>query len=353
MRRCGTGFIGALWLGALAAPLDAQEATRVDLSAYAQLQFATSSAADARSSTFLMRRVRLRVDIDTGDGITGRVEPDFAGGGARIRYAWLALDLGAITVRGGVFKKPFSRIELSSSGRMPVIERALAIDGLADEYAGDAPDLPVFDDEVLLGEEQYLLAAFGYHSYDTGAMLIGSAGRLGYEVGVFNGSGTAADDDTNGKAVAGRVTYDLSSLLELGASVTRHEREVDGDARDGTAFELDAQIGAFGEPGFGLIAELVQGESFAEDATFRGAQAYGWHRWPLTGQVTAVEALARASWGDPSTDRANDSGMTWTPGVNLYLGEHARLMVQWDVHVPQDDRLTTRHAFRAQAQVIH
>jgi hypothetical protein len=358
MRASGAGFIGAFWLGTIGAagPLVAQDSTGVSLSAYAQVQFATSNGGDdARESTFLMRRVRLRVDINAGDGITGRVEPDFAGGGARLRYAWLALDLGSVTLRGGVFKKPFSRIELTSSSRMPVIERALAIDGLADAYAGDAPELPLLDDEFLLAEEQYLLTAFGYHSYDVGALLIGSAGRLGYEVGVFNGSGTAGLDDTNGKAVSARVTYGLAADLpfELGAAVTRHEREVADETRDGTAVEVDAQIGRPGDPGPGLIAEAVQGDSFAEDATFRGVQAYAWHRWPMTGRVTAVEGLARVSWGDPSTDRAQDGGTLFTPGLNVYVGRHARLMLQWDVHVPQDDRLRTGHAFRAQAQLIY
>jgi hypothetical protein len=335
-------------------------ALQVRFTGRVQFQYNTSSV-PGQSGTFEMRRARQAVRLTIDDWIQGHLEADFALGRLALKSAFMELAASpGINLRFGQYKMPFGLFQPTSSTQTLTIERGLRIRGLdaqlADEDAGPGPVLTELDGTLLMGEEQALLDTHGYHGYDMGAQVHGTAGRLGYAVGLFNGSGPDRRDANESKTVAGRFTYALGGQdapLVLGAAAVFKDREDGfGQTQRGQAFELDAEYGAFRRPGLHVQAELVTGENMAVDETFIGAQGVAAWFAPLEGpRVEGWELVGRASWGDPSTDRADDAGMLLTPGLNLYFHGRNRLMANWDVFVPQAERFETRHALRLQTQL--
>ena len=324
-----------------------------------QFQYNTSSVA-GQPGTFDMRRARQAVRLTVDEWIHGLIEADFALGRLALKSAFMELAASpGVNLRFGQYKMPFGLFQRTSSTQTLTIERGLRIRGLdaqlADEESGLDPALSELDGALLMGEEQALLDAHGYQGYDMGAQLHGAAGALGYAVGLFNGNGADRRDANGSKTVAGRLTYALGGQdapLALGAAAILKDRTAaDGTAR-GHAVELDAEYGAFRRSGLHIQAELVTGENMGVDETFLGAQAVAAWFAALEGpRVEGWELVGRASWGDPSTDRAGDAGVLLTPGLNLYFHGRNRLMANWDVFVPQGELFETRHALRLQAQL--
>lgn len=313
------------------------------------------------ASTFETRRIRLAALIDAGNGVTGMIEPDFAGAGVSLRNVWMNIEVdSAFALRFGTFKRPFGLISLTTSTMIPLIERGIRVRGSHDaigilDDAGAAPVLARLDGDVVLGEEQELLDRMGYQGYDMGMAAHGTLGRLGYMVGLFNGTGPDAHDETDGKGISGRVTYRLASGVPIafGTGVSYQEKAIDGPVTaDGVAFEIDAELGAFRRPGLHVLAEAVTGENLAAGERFLAAQAAATFFVPTRSpRVEGVEPAGRISWGDPDRTIEGDEGLLITPGINLYFAGRNRLMLNWDVFVPRGDRFETLHALRAQAAV--
>lgn len=347
------GVVAVLWLSA-PGMLDAQEAPAVALKphGYAQVQFNTSSVDNEKvaGSTFEFRRVRLGVDIAVREWITGRIETDITNGRLRPSDVFMNLQIDpALGLQVGQFKKPFSAIELTSSSKVIPIERNTRIRGLADALIVDDAPSP-----SAIGDEHGLLDTFGYLGRDIGAALHGELGRFGYSVGIFNGAGANQPDANDGKSFAGRLEFTPGEMpLRFGAAASHRETGVGAAERDGIAFEVDAEWGAFRRPGLRVIGEVTTGDNLVlDDATFTGAQVWAsWFR-PLDGaRVEGLEPLVRASWGDPGDDTQDDSGVLVTPGVNVYFFGRNRLMLNWDVYMPADSRFETAHAVRVQLQL--
>lgn len=344
----GLAALSSLFLAASGAQAQQRPGVAVSLGGRAQLQYGTTSigeeelGADApASNTFEARRIRLRVDLDVGDWITARIQPDFAQGDLRLADAWIDFGLSDyLNFKVGQFRRSFSLIELTSSSTLPTIERGVRIAGL-DDYVGGVP-----------GELYAVLDASGYVGRDLGASLRGGTQRFDWELGVFNGEG-ADERDVNGeKTVAGRISVApaADAPLRLAAALTR--RDTPGE--DGWAYEVDAEWGEFGTPGVHLLAEAAIGDDLtsATDARFSGAQAILSWLGRLSGdRFEAVELVGRASWADPNDDVEGDDGLLLTPGVNLYVFGRNRIMAGWDVYLPAGDALETQNGFRAQAQV--
>ncbi len=100
-----------------------------------------------------------------------------------------------------------------------------------------------------------------------------------------------------------------------------------------------------------MIGEVVTGSTLVVDDSFLAAQGVASYFHPVGARVDGVEPVARVSWGDARRDVEGDAGLLLTPGVNLYFFGRNRLMLNWDIFVPEGDRFETTHALRAQAQV--
>jgi hypothetical protein len=227
-----------------------------------------------------------------------------------------------------------------------------------DETAGGAALLSAFRGDPVLPEEQEMLEVFGFQNFELGATVHGRLGAFGYTAGVFNGNGSDRAADTDGKSYAARVTYTLPLELPitLGSGVSHREFRVASapviQTGAGTAFEVDVELGAFRRPGLHVLGEVAFGDNLAVADDFFGAQAVlAWFRPIEEGRIDGVEFAARASYGDPQRDLADDSAWLVTPGINLYFGGRNRLMLNWDLFTPSAERFTSENALRAQAQL--
>ena len=197
----------------------------------------------------------------------------------------------------------------------------------------------------------------GYQSFDLGASVHGSAGAFGYHAGVFNGAGFDRPDDTDAKSWAARATYKFGSDLPVTIGAAASYREFRTQSRpaietlDGTAYEVDLEIGAFRQKGIHVLAEVTTGTNLATDtANFFGAQAIASFFMPLANErLEALELAGRVSHGDPSDVIDGDDGLLLTPGINLYFHGRNRLMLNWDFY-RAGERFSNENALRAQAQ---
>lgn len=381
MHRLTGGIAAALFL-MLPVRLAAQDAqpVKIKVTGYAQFQFNTTSVDEEEAredqipwSTFETRRIRPTVQVTIADWIEGIIQPDFALGELALKdvYMNFAFD-DRFQLRVGQFKKPFSLLELTSSSKILPIERNVRIRGLQSAFRAALEDLdsarfllPVFNGDLILGEEATILDDLGYLGRDLGLAFHGGLGRFGYEVGLFNGAGADSRDDNDDKSFAGRLTYRLleRSPLTIGFGVSNRELRFEDDPNDileeeddleGTAFEIDAEWGEFRRPGLHILAEAATGENLAVDEPFLGAQ--GWFAYFLKRdgrRLEGVEPLVRLSFGDPDTSHGDDSGWLLTPGLNLYFFSRNRVMFNYDIFFSQFARFDTEHAFRAQAQLYY
>ena len=83
----------------------------------------------------------------------------------------------------------------------------------------------------------------------------------------------------------------------------------------------------------------------------RAAQGIVAYRVPLAdgGRVSAVEPVARVSWGDPARDRAADGGVLLTPGLQLHFVGRNKIAANLDVWRPAGGEAVW--SFKAQTYV--
>jgi hypothetical protein len=313
---------------------------RISLTGRLQTQLNTSTA-DSVYSTFEHRRARLGADLAIDEWIEGRIEYNFAA--QRLEDGWMNLALDPmLELQVGQFKKPFSRLELTSSSRIVPIEYGLRIRGLD----ASAEHYLLLEENVYLGRE-------------LGAQIHGTIGMLGYAVGIFNGSDQNNRDHNDAKSFAGRFNLKPfeSAPFELGAGASWRDVELvdtldERFTEEGLAVEIDALWGGFRRPGLTLVAEVMQAENFATEDPMVGAQGIvSWFQPLDGGRVEGVEPLFRASYGDPTTELGDDSGILLTPGINVYFHGRNRLMLNFDYYMPEAEVLDPEHSIRGQLQL--
>lgn len=338
------------------APAEAQApAVTVELTGRAHFQLSTSSVDDEAvgddvvGSQFEERRLRLGVLVGVGEWVTAKIEPDFSRGQVRVADAFVAFELApAARLSVGKLKRPFSLMELTSSTRILPVERGARIRGLSALLEAQGPP-----GAAVPGEHYAILDAIGYVGRDIGAALSGGVGVLGYEVGVYNGTGSDVGDVNDAKTFAGRLTVQPSASLPLtlGGAAIALDRGVGAEVEHATAFGVDVEYGRFSAPGLHLMAEAALGHG-VEGGSMAGVQGIAaWFIALSSPRLEGLELVARASWGDPSDAVEGDEGLLLTPGANLYVLGRNRLMVGWDVYLPAGEGIDTAHALRAQANV--
>lgn len=310
------------------APLAAQDSSpRIEFSGIeltiggrVQTQFNTTSIDGVEGSELILRRARIEIEARLNDFVSLVLEPDFGGEELDMKdtYVQLSFD-SALQVIAGKSKRPFSRVELTSSKRILPVERGLRIRGLGafDEYA--------------------LVNGLDYSDREIGVLLSGQPEDaplgLGYAVGMYRGPLHGEIDAATYQYVA-RVTLAPTDMLSFGASWSSRDfaESTAGAIERGNAFEIDVEYGTFA-PGLHVIAEAAFGDVDPfNDTSFRGAQGWlAWRSGALGARVTAIEPLARVSWGDIESDIPTPGGILFTPGFNVYFGPLNRLMVNYDI----------------------
>jgi len=313
-------------------------------------------------SNIFTRRARIEARGQISENVSVYIQPSFEGGrnlssvvttcsgtpltcrttgrsGLRLRDAWIDVRFtpeasrGALYLRGGQEKRPYSRYELTSSNNLPSIERG-AGQGL----------LPLASND--------LFSANGFLSHDVGASvryeykLDDAGGRLlTLKVGAYNGQGESLNDVNNKKSFGARGTFALTPKLDVGGSWYAHDGIVTvGTVVDSSftnyAYGVDAQWGKPGDEGLYVMGEFLHGnDATASKRTIQGAQAVAAYHIRMTSPTSwlyAFEPAFRIDLADPNTDGDNDRTTTITGVLGIYMSSRAQLRVAYEREDFQD-----------------
>lgn len=338
------GLIALAAPGPLAAqsPVVGREAV-VRLGGRLHTQYATSSIHSSRDQ-FSFRRARIEADITVNGFLDARLQPEFGGGVAELRDAYVRLTFDpALQVTLGQFKRPFDLFELSSSADLSLIERDGRVGGVS--ACG-----------TVGGTCSYsrLTERLGFADRDIGLRVGGTRGGLGYEVSLTNGAGANQPDENHAKSFTGRVAWALGGGWVAGLSAASHDF-VDGPAaRDARARVYGADV-QFGQWRDGLLvqASLVRGGNWREPGVdgdpedFLAAQGVASFYARFENRYFAgLEPLLRVSYADPSSE-PDDRGWVMTPGLMMYVKGRSKVGTNLDVWIPETGR--AEHSLKIQA----
>lgn len=301
-----------------------------------------SSSVDAADSDFFIRRARVIVDGTFNDFFVGRVQTDFAGGGATLLDAYVRMDFDeAFRLSVGQFKRSFDIFELDSSTDLSIFERDGRIPGFSScTGVGSVCSL------------SRLTEALDYAGRDAGVRVDGTSGTFTYQATLTNGTGVGVPDENDGKSFSGRGGVALSDQLTVSANVGLHDYVVAGDTDRALAWGVDGQWGTWRD-GLLVQAAVVGGDNWAsleapgDPRQFLSFQAMGSYYRPLDGdRLIGVEPLFRLSVADPAGSIDDDGGTLLTPGVMLYLLGKNKVGANLDYYIPQSPGLDSELVFR-------
>jgi hypothetical protein len=309
--------------------IDARAAS-ITLGGTVQTQYAISSI-DGADNDFAFRRVRLAVDVTVNDFLSGYVQPDFAGGGAALRDAFMRLTFSdAFVLSIGQFKRSFDLFQLSSSNDLSLVERDGRIEGLSTcTGVGSICSYTRF------------LEGLGYSDRDQGLRVAGRMGSMSYQASLTNGTGGTNPDENDRKSLSGRTTFAVSEDLRVSGQVGLHDYVDPSGNATAIAVAGDVEYGTWRD-GLLVQAALVGGDNWLaldpglDPATFYALQGVVSYYHPLEGaRIVGIEPLGRLSWGDPDSDTDDDGGMLITPGVMFYISGRTKIGANLDIYSPQ------------------
>ena len=346
MKRVATGLCAAVVLWSAPAPLPAQyeiaaRGASIRLGGILQAGYGLSSVEGA-TDDFASRRVRLTADVTLNDFVSGRVQPDFAGGQAALQDTYVRLTFSpGLRLWLGQFKREFDLFEQPAPQDMPLIE----LDGRVRGYSACAGVGSVCS-------HSRFTQRLGLAGRDQGVRVDGTSGRVRYGVSVTNGTGINVGDENDAKSVSSRVSFAATDNVRVAGQLAVHDYV---DSADESASALgwgaDVEVGTWRE-GLHFMGSVVGGENWraarpAGPPEFLTLQAMATYYHPLvSGRVAGVEPLARLAYGDPDTGTSDDAGLLFTPGVMFYLQGRTRIGANLDVYSPQTGLTQTQ--FRAQ-----
>jgi hypothetical protein len=303
---------------------------------------------------FFTRRARLEARGQISENVTVYIQPSFEGGrnltnlvttcsgtplvcrttgrsGLRLRDAWIDVRFspaeakGALYLRAGQEKRPYSRYELTSSNNLPSIERG-AGQGLLPRASND------------------LFSANGFLSHDVGASVryeykLDDWRLVTVKLGAYNGQGESLNDVNNKKSFGARATAGLTPKLEVGGSWFAHDGIVTVGSLVDSAFTnyawgVDAQWGKVGDEGLFVLGEYLDGnDATAAKSKIRGIQglaAYNYRFKSPTSWLYAIEPAFRIDLADPNTSLTNDRVTTITAVLGIYMSSKAQLRVAYE-----------------------
>ena len=342
-------------------------------------RFAFDDERETVNDTFLMRRLRPSFRGQLTRRFEFALNPDFAGGTLVVQDAYLdTVFAPAVRVRLGKFKSPFGMERLQSASNLMFYDRALP--------STIAPNR------------------------DIGVLVLGdiAGGRLGYMGGVTNGvaDGASADaDSSDGKDVAGRLVVRpfrataesplrglsagiaLSAGRQAGSNALPTLRTASlqqpyffyaGATADGTRTRYSPQVSYYYKS-FGGIAEYVRSELPVRRGGLRDEIAHD--AWQIAGSILftgegATDGTLRpranfdfgqGHWGAVQIgaryhtlkvdERAFALGLTgdgasrkaesWTVGLNWYLTQYFKYVINFERTVFDDDADGARPAENA------
>jgi hypothetical protein len=312
------------------------------------------AATTGPKDNFFTRRARIEARGQISENVAVYIQPSFEGGrnlsnvvttctgtplvcrttgrsGLRLRDAWIDVRFspeaskGALYLRAGQEKRPYSRYELTSSNNLPSIERG-AGQGLVARASND-----LFGANGFLAHDVGARVRYEYKLDDTRLVMV--------TFGVYNGQGESLNDVNNKKSYGARATAGLYSKLDIGGSWFAHDGIVTVGATPDSAFTnyawgVDAQWGKPGDEGLYVMGEYLDGnDATAAKNKIRGIQglaAYN-HRFKSpTSWLYAIEPAFRVDLADPNTNAINDRATLITAVLGIYMSSKAQLRVAYE-----------------------
>ncbi len=319
-----------------------------------------SSITGSRSN-FFIRRARVEARGNISENVSVYIQPSFEGGrnltgvvttcsgtplvcrttgrsGLRLRDAWIDVRFspeaskGALYLRAGQEKRPYSRYELTSSTNLPSIERGGG-QGLVPRQSND------------------LFGGNGFLAHDVGASVryeykLDDIRLVTLKFGAYNGQGESLNDVNDKKSFGARATAGLWSKLDIGGSWFAHDGIVTVGSTPDSAFTnyawgVDAQWGKPGDEGLFVLGEYLDGnDATAAKNKIRGVQglaAYNIRFDSPTSWLYAVEPAFRIDVADPNTELEGDRATLITAVLGIYMSSRAQLRVAYERQSFQDD----------------
>jgi phosphate-selective porin O/P len=313
-----------------------------------------------RSNTFT-RRARIEARGQISENVAVYIQPSFEGGrnlssvvttctgtpltcrttgrsGLRLRDAYIDVRFspegskGALYLRAGQEKRPYSRYELVSSTNLPSIERG-AGQGLIARASND------------------IFGTAGFLSHDVGASVryeykLDDVRLVTVKLGAYNGQGESLNDVNDKKSFGARATVGVTPKLDVGGSWFAHDGittvgAVIDSSFTNYAFGVDAQWGKPGDEGLFVLGEYLDGnDATANKNQIRGIQgvaAYNIRFQSPTSWLYAVEPAVRFDLADPNTNADSDRVTTITAVLGIYMSSRAQLRVAYERESFQDD----------------
>lgn len=321
-------------------------ALEVSVNGRVQTQLNTTTVETEPTAEIALRRVRLEATVKVNEWVTGKIQPDFAGSRVTLKDAWVKFAFTpGLQLLAGQAHRPFGTVVPTSSARMLPIERGARIRGLSGAL-----------------DQHNLIVDLGYADRDVGIQLLSDPERVfSYAAGVFSGPARAQAAELDSYQLVARAAVRPTKRLRVGASysgrdfvVTEGEPDESKRLLRGNAVALDAEYGAYA-PGLHLLGELSYGDyNPSVDARFLGVQGWlGYRTGALGRRLTAAEPVVRVSYGDPGANGRGDEdggGTLVTPGLNFYFGPLNRIMLNYDLWLPEGGG-GREGSFKAQFQV--
>ena len=319
------------------------------------------AATTGAKANFFTRRARIEARGQISENVAVYIQPSFEGGrnlsgvtttcsgtpltcrttgrsGLRLRDAWIDVRFspeaakGALYLRAGQEKRPYSRYELTSSNNLPSIERGGG-QGLLARQSND------------------LFGANGFLAHDVGASVryeykLDDVRLVTVKVGAYNGQGESLNDVNDKKSFGARATAGIWSKLDIGGSWFAHDGIVTVGTTPDSAFinyawGVDAQWGKPGDEGLFVLGEYLDGnDATAAKNKMRGIQglaAYNYRFKSPTSWLYAVEPAFRIDVADPNTSLEEDRSTLITAVLGIYMSSKAQLRVAYERQSFQDE----------------
>lgn len=277
----------------------------------------------APENQFQIRRARFKMSWRPEKWLTavlqvgGFQDNDF--GISLLRDAYIHVSpLQYLEIRVGQFKKPFSRLELRSSGKLQVLNR------------GEGNELLV--EELRYGDRDLGLQFSGR---------ILPTVKLDYEIGVFNGSGPDISERGTSKDVTGRIKAEPFSWLSVGVNGSLKVFD-DTENVDKTAWAAGAdavlKVAGFRTHLEGILGldhafrnrEIQVTDSAPPVFDFLAIVSYK-HKIADAYTAVSLEPVFKIELLDPNTKVIDDQVLIYSPGFNIYISKYLRLMIQGEI----------------------
>lgn len=289
------------------------------------------SSADGSANDFFIRRARLIADASFNDFFVGRVQTDFAGGGATLLDAYVRMDFDpAFRLYMGQFKRSFDVFQLDSSTDLSIFERDGRIPGYS-QCTGVGR----------ICSYSQLTEGLRYAGRDSGVKIDGTSGTFMYQASLTNGTGVGTSDVNDGKSISVRGGVAASEELTVSANVGTQDYVLLGETENAMAWGADVSWGTWRD-GVHVQAAVAGGDNWRaldvdnDPRDFLAFQVMASVYRPLDGgRIEGVEPILRISVADPAGDIDDDGGTLITPGVMLYFMGKNKIGANLDFYSPQ------------------